>query len=172
MSAPSAAPATTGQGFLRGRSGLVFPGILAAFSTYLLIGVLTMQLPEGTDFPGPRFFPSILIGIGYLLAVLLILHYLRHPEVPTETSEQTWSTFSDWRAVAWCVGGFLVFAVSIEILGWIIAAAALFWSVARGIGSTRPLFDLTLALLMSSLIYLAFAEGLGLSLPSGFLGGM
>ncbi|ANS77956.1 Tricarboxylate transport protein TctB [Serinicoccus hydrothermalis] len=165
-------------GFWHGRSGLVVPGLLAAWTTYLLVGVLTMEVPEGTDFPGPRFFPNILIVAGYLLSALLVLHYLRHPEpVDAEDPEQPdaprWRTFTDWQAVAWCVGGFLVFALTIELLGWIIAAAVLFWCVARGIGSTRPLFDASLSLVVSAAVYLAFAQGLGLNLPAGFLvGGM
>lgn len=170
--APGTATVREDQGFWHGRAGLVVPGIVAAFSTYLLVGVLTMEVPEGTDFPGPRFFPTILIVVGYLLALLLTVHYLRHPDPPQETSDQRYRTFTDWQAVAWCVGGFLVFAVTIEILGWILAAGLLFWCVARGIGSRRPLFDISLALLFSSLIYLAFSQGLGLNLPSGFLGGM
>ncbi|WP_298746691.1 tripartite tricarboxylate transporter TctB family protein [uncultured Serinicoccus sp.] len=163
----------TDAGFWHGRSGLVVPALLAAFTTYLLVGVLTMEVPEGTDFPGPRFFPLILIALGYLLSVLLVLHYLRHPE-PVDTGDQDggqWRTFTDWRAVAWCVGGFLVFALTIELLGWILAAAVLFWCVARGIGSTRGLFDASLALVVSSAVYLAFAQGLGLNLPAGVLGG-
>ena len=43
--------------------------------------------------------------------------------------------------------------------------------MARGFGSRRPLFDISLALLVSSAIYLAFTVGLGLTLPSGILGG-
>jgi putative tricarboxylic transport membrane protein len=73
--------------------------------------------------------------------------------------------------VIWSVAGFLVFALTIEVLGWILAAALLFWAVARGIGSRRPLFDISLALVLSSAIYLAFSVGLGLNLPSGILGG-
>ena len=170
----------TERGFWHGRSGLVVPVLLAAWTTYLLLGVLTMEVPEGTDFPGPRFFPNILIVAGYVLSALLVLHYLRSPEPvdtdhgdPTDPGTARWRTFTDWRAVAWCVGGFLVFALTIEVLGWIVAAAVLFWCVARGIGSTRALFDASLALVVSSAIYLAFAQGLGLNLPAGFLlGGM
>ena len=154
-----------------GRSGLVVPLLLAAFSTYLLIGILTMEVPEGTDFPGPKFFPGILMVVGYVLAALLVLHYLRTPEHPEELSERTYRTHSDWSAVLWSVAGFLVFALTIEVLGWILAAALLFWAVARGVGSRRPLFDISLALLLSSAIYLAFSVGLGLNLPSGVLGG-
>jgi putative tricarboxylic transport membrane protein len=163
---------TADHGFWHGRSGLVVAGLMAAFSTYLLYGVLTMEVPEGTDFPGPGFFPTILVVAGYLLAVLLTVHYLRHPEVPEETTASQWRTYTDWTAVVWCVGGFLVFALTIELLGWILSAAVLFWCVARGVGSRRPLFDASLALLLSSVVYLAFARGLSLNLPAGFLGGI
>ena len=147
------------------------PAVMAAFSTYLLIGALTMDIPEGTDFPGPTFYPLILTVAGYVLAALLTLHYLRTPEHPEELSARTWRSHSDWSAVLWSAGGFLAFALSLEVLGWILAAALLFWAVARGFGSRRPLFDISLALLVSSAIYLAFTVGLGLTLPSGILGG-
>ena len=67
-------------GFGHGRSGLVVPLILAVFSTYLLIGVLTMEVPEGTDPPGPTFFPTIVLVAGYVIAVLLALRILKTPE--------------------------------------------------------------------------------------------
>ena len=167
---PWAGPETQ-KSWWSGRSGLVVPAVVAAFSTYLLVGTLTMEIPEGTDFPGPTFYPLILVVAGYVLSALLVLHYLRHPEHPEELSERTWRTHSDWSAVLWCAGGFLAFALTIELLGWILAAALLFWAVARGFGSRRPLFDISLALLVSSAIYLAFTVGLGLNLPSGLLGG-
>ncbi|MCQ1954485.1 tripartite tricarboxylate transporter TctB family protein [Arthrobacter sp. zg-Y238] len=154
-----------------GRSGLLLSLLMVLFSTYLLIGILTMDVGEGTDFPGPKFFPGILMVAGYVLAVLLALHYLRSPEHPTETSARTYRTFTDWSAVLWSAGGFLLFALTLETLGWIIAAAMLFWFVAKGFGSRRPLFDISFALLISSAIYLAFSVGLGLNLPSGILGG-
>ncbi|UWX97368.1 tripartite tricarboxylate transporter TctB family protein [Arthrobacter zhaoxinii] len=154
-----------------GRSGLLLSLLMVLFSTYLLIGILTMDVGEGTDFPGPKFFPGILMVAGYVLAVLLALHYLRSPEHPTETSARTYRTFTDWSAVLWSAGGFLLFALTLETLGWIIGAAVLFWFVAKGFGSRRPLFDVSFALLISSAIYLAFSVGLGLNLPSGILGG-
>ncbi|MEX5260008.1 tripartite tricarboxylate transporter TctB family protein [Kocuria sp. CPCC 205263] len=161
----------TATSWWSGRSGLVVPAVMAAFSTYLLIGILTMEVPEGTDFPGPTFYPLILVVAGYVLAVLLTLHYLRTPEHPEELSARTWRTYSDWSAVIWTMGGFLAFALTLEVLGWILAAALLFWAVARGFGSRRALFDISLALGLSSAIYLAFTVGLGLNLPSGILGG-
>lgn len=154
-----------------GRSGLLLSLLMVVFSTYLLIGILTMDVREGTDFPGPRFFPGILMVAGYVLAGLLALQYVRSPEHPTETSSRTYRTFTDWPAVLWSAGGFLLFALTLETLGWIIAAALLFWCVAKGFGSRRPLFDVSFSLVISSAIYLAFSVGLGLNLPSGILGG-
>jgi putative tricarboxylic transport membrane protein len=161
----------TTTAFGHGRSGLVLALIMAAFSTYLLHGILTMEVPEGTDFPGPRFFPGLLMVAGYVLAALLAVHYLRSPEPVKETGESEHRAFSDWSALAWAVGGFLLFALTLELLGWILAAALLFWCVARGVGSKRHLFDISLALVLSSAIYVAFDAGLGLNLPSGILGG-
>lgn len=162
----------TGTSFWHGRSGLLVAALMAGFSTYLLVGILTLDAPDDTDFPGPAFFPGLIATAGYVLAVLLVLHYLRSREpAPQEWDGRSYRTYSDWTAVAWTVGGFLLFTLTIEILGWIIAGALLFWCVAKGMGSRRALFDIGLALVLSSAIYLAFSVGLGLALPSGLLGG-
>lgn len=164
-------------GFWAGRSGFVIPLLLAGFCSYLLYGVLAMDVPSGVDFPGPQAFPLILIVVGYLISALLVVHYLRTRDHPGQDggSDADWFTrhrmYSDWRAVAWAAGGFAAFAVLLNPLGWILAATLLFWCVARGIGSTKPVFDVGVALVFSSAVYLGFSVGLGLHLPSGLLGG-
>lgn len=165
--------AHTRASFWHGRSGLLLAVLMAAFSTYLVVGMLTMTVPDGTDFPGPRFFPGLVAGAGYVLAALLALHYLRSPEpVEPEWDGARYAWHSDWSSVAWTVAGFALFALTLELLGWILAGALLFWFTARGMGSRRTLFDISLALVLSSAVYLAFDVGLGLNLPSGLLGGM
>lgn len=164
-------PASVGGGtFWEGRSGLVMPAVIATFSVYLLFGVVTMDVGE-VDFPGPQFFPTILAVVGLVLAGVIAVGIVRHPERPENRSGRTWRFHSDFQSLGWTVGGFLVFAVLLPWLGWILAGALLFWCVARGFGSRRPLFDIVLALFMSSLVYLAFSVALGLNLPSGILGG-
>lgn len=164
-------PAAAGEhGFWHGRSALLMPVLLAAFSLFLLIGAVL--LPAGdTDFPGPRFFPMILGGVGMVLAILLALGVLRTPEPVTEKSGRTYRTHSDFVALGWVAGGFLAFALLLPWLGWILAGALLFWCAAHGFGSRRPLFDILIALFLSSVVYLIFGSGLGLVLPSGILGG-
>ena len=63
------------------------------------------------------------------------------------------------------------FAVLLPWLGWILAGALLFWCITRAFGAPHPVFDILVALFVSSLAYLGFAVALGLTLPSGILGG-
>lgn len=152
---------------------LIMPLVLAAFATYLLIGMLTMEVPESAAFPGPRFFPAIIAGVIYFLVALETIGVFRRwssGTLPTTDPDGAPSHFS-WSSLAWVVGGFLVFTLLLEFLGWILGAALLFWCVARGFGSKRPLFSLIVGLTVSSVAYIGFDMALGLSLPSGLLGG-
>jgi putative tricarboxylic transport membrane protein len=187
--APETVPAH--RSWWTGRAGLIVPAIVAAFSTYLLIGMATMKVPAGAAAPGPTFFPTLVAIAGWVIAVLLTVQIIRNPEVPeaatysdddvvsdaaraeaAAAAQVRYRFFSDWRSVAWGAGGFLVFALLLSTAGWIVSAAVLFWCVARAMGSTRALLDVVVALMMSSLAYLAFDVLLGLELPSGVLGGL
>lgn len=44
----------------QGRSGLVVAALMLAFAVYLTIGIVTMEVPEGAQPPGPKFYPTIL----------------------------------------------------------------------------------------------------------------
>lgn len=160
------------------------PLVMLAFALYLIIGMFTMRIPEGTSFPGPRFFPAIIAGALVVLVIVQSVVILRE-RTPVKTSralppgiddvEGTLTTAErnpgvNLPAFAWIVGGFAVFALLIEILGWIVAAGALFWAVARGFGSQAPARDAVVGLTCSSIAYIAFDMTLGLSLPSGILG--
>lgn len=161
----------------RGVSGiakaLLMPAVLAAFATYLVVGIVTMAVPPAAAFPGPQFFPGIIAAGLYLFAVVLGIGAVRAladaPAVDAADSGER-SVGVDWRSFAWVVGSFLVFAFLLGILGWIVAAALLFAGIARGFGHTRWLFALFVGVTISSLTYIAFDMGLGLSLPSGILG--
>jgi hypothetical protein len=80
--------------------------------------------------------------------------------------------YSDWKTLGMVAGSVAAFIVALPLLGWILSAAGLFWVVCRALGSNRPLFDLSVSVLFSSAIQLAFNAGLGLNLPSGFLEGL
>lgn len=185
--APESADAQTS--WWTGRSGLVLALIMAAFGTYMLYTVLTMQVAEDADKPGPQFVPAVIATASYVLAALLAAAYIRKPEPPVEAGgavsggstadsddltagQGEHRTFSDYTSLAWAIGGFAGFVFLLEPLGWLLSAAGLYWCITRAMGSTKPVFDATVALTVSSIIYLALGVSLGLNLPSGILGGL
>lgn len=152
---------------------LVMPVVLLAFAGYLAFGIVTMDVPEGTSFPGPGFFPGIIAAGLTLFAALLVARAVRDARsAPREEagSEEAKRVGVDWRSLAWIVGGFAAFIALLKVLGWIIGAGLLFWAIARGFGERRHLMSLIVGFTTSSLAYIAFDMLLGMSLPSGILG--
>ncbi|MGI6879536.1 tripartite tricarboxylate transporter TctB family protein [Microbacterium sp. gxy059] len=170
---------------------LIMPAVLVIFATYLLVGIITMDVPEGTSFPGPGFFPGIIAAGLYLFSAMLVVQGVRErraaaaereaaiasgeidPVIEAEeriAAGESQRVGVDWRSLAWVVGSFLGFALALNVLGWIIAAGLLFWCVARGFGSTKPVASLVVGFTMSSVAYIAFDMALGMTLPSGILG--
>ncbi|MFL0564310.1 tripartite tricarboxylate transporter TctB family protein [Microbacterium sp. 179-I 1D1 NHS] len=166
--------------------GLAMPVILVAFATYLVVGIVTMRVPEGTAFPGPQFFPGIIAAGLYVFAATLAVGAIREiratPDALTAEIEAARAEAAgeepaakpvrvDIRSFAWVVLSFLAFAFLLEFLGWIVAAGLLFWCVARAFGSTKWLQSLIVGLTLSSLAYIGFDMALGMPLPSGIIGG-
>lgn len=163
------------RGWWTGRAGLVMPLLMAAIATYMLIGQFTMKIPESVDLPGPQFFPWIIIIALYVLAVILAVEIIKEPQMPTlapatepaDLEERAW--YTDWRALAWALGGLVLFIALIVPVGWIISAALMFVMVAHAIGSRRWLMDVLVGVFLSSVIYLVFAVLLSVDLPSGLI---
>lgn len=179
------------NGTLELLKNLIMPFVLLLFAGYLAYGIFVMEIPEGTDFPGPEFFPAIIAGGLALFAVLLTVGAVKQKlqtvtairtgaivlppaededEVHLGTGAPKKRVGLDPASLAWVVGGFLAFSLLLTVLGWIIAAALLFWCVARGFGEKRIVRSLIVGLTVSSISYIAFDMMLGLSLPSGILG--
>jgi len=172
QSNPTALSATYGKRLRFGgralAKNLIMPLVLLAFAAYLVVGIVTMDVPDGTSFPGPGFFPGLIAAGMGLFAVLLVVHALRAPHREAGDDESAVSV--DWASLAWIVLGFGGFIALLSWLGWIIGAGLLFWAMARGFGERRHLRSLIIGLTASSLIYIAFDMALGMSLPSGILG--
>ena len=174
----------SGSGLTEVLKGLAMPVLLVAAATYLLVGILTMRVPEGTTFPGPQYFPALIAAGLYTFAVLLAIGAVRELRTPqdtptahAETPGGTGATPTertvriDVRSMAWVIVPFAVFALILDILGWVIAASLLFWCVARAFGSRKPVQTLAVGLTVSATAYIGFDMLLGLPLPSGILGG-
>ena len=78
---------------------------------------------------------------------------------------------SDLKTLGLALLAMVVFVTVLRFVGWVIAAAALFWVISRLLGSRRPILDIGIALLVSSVVQLIFGGLLGLSLPALLSGG-
>lgn len=166
------------HGWWTGRAGLAIPLLMVVIATYMLISQFAMDVAEDVDRPGPQFVPGLIIVALYAIAALLAIDIIRKPQPPemavlTDPDEvgKVHAWYTDWPRLAWAVGGFAVFIALLLPIGWVLAAAVLFWCIARSMGSTRYFFDISLGLLFSSTIYLIFGVALAVDLPSGLIFG-
>ncbi|TKV62091.1 tripartite tricarboxylate transporter TctB family protein [Nakamurella flava] len=187
---------------MAGLAELVVPAILLVVAGFLTVGTVSMVQPPSVQKPGPTFFPWIVIGVLVAMAIASTVQILRQrrrtaedgplaapltedqlidedgqitgtpPDVPPGRAPWPLNAVTDWRAVLTVVGSFVALVVLLVPAGWILSAAILFWGVAYAFGSRRPIFDISIALVMSSAIQLIFGVALGLNLPAGFLEGV
>ncbi|WP_104133998.1 tripartite tricarboxylate transporter TctB family protein [Cryobacterium sp. Y62] len=204
--APSPQPAQPPQSWLAGRSELVVAAMTLGIAVFLTVGIVTMDVPEGAGSPGPTFFPIIVTGLLYVLAVLLAVQVVRAPrpvdgdsnasrvgvssdllndvgDIDTTSEIRVIRStvhpktaakigLTDWKTTSIVLASVIVFVLVLQPVGWLLAAAALFWALAWALGSKRPVFDIGVSLIFSSCMQLAFSAGLGLTLPSGILTGV
>lgn len=75
-----------------GRSELIVVAGVLAIAVTMTVGIVTMEVPEGTAFPGPQFFPLIVTAFLYATALALGVSIVVSPrrvhaaDDPTEVS--------------------------------------------------------------------------------------
>lgn len=163
-----------GSSFWTGRSGLIMPAVLAAIGIFLVIGIADMDVGSNTEMFGPRAFPWIVAITCFIIAALLTVQIIRHPEVPESMLDEEGNllpgTASNWSATGMTIGSFALFTVILEPIGWIISAAVVFLGITAGLGNRRYVFNFLVGLAIASIMQLVFSGLLGLNLPAGVFG--
>ncbi|QDO90371.1 tripartite tricarboxylate transporter TctB family protein [Ornithinimicrobium ciconiae] len=163
------------HGFWTGRSGLVVPAIIIALGFFLIYGINQMEVGDEDTLFGPKAFPWIAAVACFVVGALLAVQVIRSPEVPEAMLQEDGSiragSHSNWPAALGALGSFVGFALILETVGWIIAAALVFWGLTVSLGNRRYALNLLIGLAMSSIMQLVFSGLLGLNLPSGVMGG-
>ena len=141
------------------RAGLVIAFALAVLAVVLVFDAF--RLPPGAMYGvGPGAMPLVVaVGLG-LLAIGNLIDALRGNMPPRESA--------DPKPVLLILGGL---ALLIAIIGFgggfILATSALFVATSAAFGRRALLVDAAIALVLSTLIFLAFDKLLTLSLPTG-----
>lgn len=140
-------------------AGLVVAAALAALAAVLVLDA--SRLPATSMYGmGPEAMPVVIaIGLG-LLAIGNLIDALRG-NLPKRES-------ADPKPVLLILGGLAALIAIIGLGGgFILATAVLFVATSAAFGRRALHVDVVIALVMSTLIYLAFDRLLTLSLPSG-----
>ena len=150
---------------LRIGEGILGGGVLA-LGAFIAIATSRFEVGPSHAAVGPRLFPY-LIAAGLIVVGLALLRQGLFGHIAHEGGFEL-----DWPAVAFVCAGLIAQMLLLELAGWIIATTILFVAVARAFGSRRPLIDIAIGLALTGLAFVVFTYGLGLNLPSGFIGDM
>jgi putative tricarboxylic transport membrane protein len=150
------------------RAELGLAAFVAAVGVFLLVQTARLRVPATSNVVGPTFFPN-LVGVALIVAgVLLAVEVLRGRAAEPEAGEDVDPTRpTDWRTLGLLLAALVAHLLLMLLVGYVLAAAALFWGAAFALGSRRWLRDAAVGVLLGVVLYVAFTRGLGLRLPEG-----
>ncbi|QFG68183.1 tripartite tricarboxylate transporter TctB family protein [Ornithinimicrobium pratense] len=152
----------------RDLSAVIIPAVLVAIGGLLIYGTATMTEAGDGGLFGAKTFPRIVAGLCFVVALAMVADIVRPRRLLVVEDEPREA--SNWPALLTVFGGLLFFILTLEWLGWLIAATILFAAVAIGLGNRRYLSCLLGGLVLASVIQITFSGILEISLPSGLLG--
>lgn len=159
---------------IRGRSELGVAALLGAIAVVVAVdtaGIRHTAVNAGVM--GPQVVPTIIaVGLG-LCAVALAIDVLRggHAE-PEEGEDIDLSQGAHWPTLIGLAGIILAAAVLMDVLGFVIDAALLFYGSALVLGSKRFIWALLIGIALAVSTFYGFVLGLGVPLPAGLLTGI
>jgi putative tricarboxylic transport membrane protein len=148
-----------------------FGGLVAAVGVFTLVDATTIAARDDNAV-GPRAFPYavgiLLVVTGIAAIVATARGKLGQAEEGEDVDE---NVRTDWVTVGKLVAVLIAHLVLIDLIGWPVAAALLFFGAAWSLGATwwRAL---PIAVVLALVVQVVFAYGLGLSLPAGIFEGV
>lgn len=174
--APAAAdPAPAGaRHWLREHSELGVAVVLLALGGLVVVDALSMSTSFAQRGPvGPRVVPLAVGGLLIAIAIALTIDVLRGGKGEAEGGEDVdLSTPPEWRTVLLLGAAFIANIALVDLVGFPISGAILFWGSAYALGSRHWVRDPVIAVVLSVSAYLLFQKLLGVPLPGGPLEGI
>ena len=140
-------------------AALVIAAILAAIAVVIIWQTSQMRVPPIQAKVGPTVFPYIIAGGLLLLAAGTVVSALRNG-FPTREND-------NYVPIAWIIGGLVAQLLLLSTAGFSIATGILFAFTAKAFGRGPLWQTIPIGVVFAFLVWLAFAKGLQLSLPSG-----
>ena len=148
-----------------------FGGLVAAIGVFTLVDATTIAA-RADNAVGPRAFPYAVGALLVATGVAAIIATARGKLGQAEEGEDVDADVrTDWVTVGKLVAVLIAHLVLIDIAGWPVAAAVLFFGAAWTLGAVwwRAL---PIAVVLALVVQVVFASGLGLSLPAGIFEGV
>lgn len=161
-------------GRLRGRSELGLAALLGVVGVVVLVDAAGLEsLSTSADPVGPRVVPIIVGVLLVACSVVLAVQVMRGGRAEPDGGEDIdpASAF-DWKTLVLLVAFFLLNVATINVLGWVLSGAILFWGSCWALGSRRWLLNIGISLALSLGTFYGFYLGLGIHLPAGLLAGV
>jgi len=165
---------TVRQGLLTGRSELGVALLLGVVGVVVIVDAVGLDAPGTASDPvGPKAMPLVVGALLLVCAVALAVNVLRGGHGEAEEGEDVDLTApTEWRVVVPLVALFLLNILLVDVLGWVISGALLFWGSAWSLGSRHPVRDAVISVALSLATFYGFYLGLGILLPAGLLEGV
>ena len=140
-------------------AALVIAAILAAIAAVIIWQTSQMRVPPIQARVGPTVFPYIIAGGMLCLSVGTVVSAIRRgfPERDND----------DYRPIFWIIGGLVAQLLLLTTAGFAVATGILFAFTAKAFGRGPLWQTIPIGIVFAFIVWLIFAKGLQLSLPSG-----
>lgn len=147
---------------------------LVVLAVTLIVDALRLDhVATANDPVGPKPVPIILGVLLIVTATLYAIDVWRGGTGPAEEGEDVdLDVKSDWRTLGLLAGFFLLNALLIEPLGWVISSTILFAGSAYALGNRHVIRSIAIGVGLALVTFYGFAIGLGINLPAGILEGI
>jgi putative tricarboxylic transport membrane protein len=161
-------PVRTSTGRTTTVGELLFAGGVVALGVFALLRAGAINEPISAGSLGPRTLPYLVGGALVVSGLTVLVAVLRGHHGQAEDGEDVADDgHTDWVTVGMLVALLVVHVFLIVPAGWPVAATVLFAASAVVLGA-RPWWRATLlGLVLALVLQVAFAGGLGVSLPAG-----
>jgi putative tricarboxylic transport membrane protein len=149
---------------------ILLGAIAVGLGAVVIADAARIHAPAGQSFVGPAAFPFgvgvLLIAAGGGLASTRAVGWIRStPPAPARTRD----TGRAVKVLA-LLGLLIAYAAVLPRLSYVLSTAALFSGAALLFGSGHRLRTIAIGVVLAAVVFVAFAHGIGVSLPAGSWG--